>query len=229
MNSTTPTYRVGGWASLIAAFSLIAFTVCFALIAMTQELAMWTTLEAHLEGLAENDQTYKHIAQFSAWLFGFAFLVVLHVLYEIAPAEKKLYARISCSFGMLFAGLIGINYFLQLNSVRFAIEAGKTAELSDWIMFNPVAPILGIAMLGWTWMLGLSSLFMALALPHLGRLRAIRVLFFLNALFCTLGGIGFFLQNFMLVNLSMNMGMGGIVTSLMIVLTLYFFNGTASE
>ncbi|MBN2017819.1 MAG: hypothetical protein JW794_06825 [Candidatus Cloacimonetes bacterium] len=90
-------------------------------------------------------------------------------------------------------------------------------------MFNPQSISLSIAMLGWTFMFGLSSIFAVFIFEGKGIYRTIRILFLLNGIFCLLGGIGFVLQNSGLVNLTINMGMGGTMTVLTIVLSIFFW------
>ncbi len=214
--------KTGFWASLIAAVSLIIFTCCFIAIALTQEVSAWSDIGSYMNGIQDNTQLFKHIAQFCSLILGICWPVILISIGEFAKPMNSVFAKISQSFGIMFTLLIGINYFLQLTAVKFNLQQGITDGISNWIMFNPNSITLSIAMLGWTVMLGLSSLF---AVPLLGgkrRAKTIRILFLLNGVFCLLGGIGFMLQRIVLVNLSINLGMGGTMTVLTIVLTVYF-------
>lgn len=220
--------RIGFWASVTAALSLIVFTISFIAIAMTQEVTMWTNLADHLEKLRSNSQTNKYIAQVCALLFGLAYLIIISIVNNIAAPAKKVFAKISLSFATIFTTLIAINYFLQLTFVRFSIQSGLTDNLDNWIMFNPHSIILAIAMLGWTIMFGLSSLFVAPVFEGRGISKTIRVLFIINGVFCLLGGVGFVRQSFLIVNLTINMGMGGTMTALSVVLSRYFWGSEKS-
>lgn len=214
--------KTGFWSSLIAALSLLIFTVCFVLIAATREVSAWTTLEDYLASVEKSGQGLKYLAQFCALIFGMSYLVILHAIHESAQPENRIFSRIGLSFGALFAAFIGVNYFLQLTFVRFNIENGNGSILEQWIMFNPNAVILSIAMLGWTLCLGLSSLFIAPVFKGRGLAKAIRILFLLNGLFCLSGGVGFVFQITPLVNFAMNFAMGGVMTALAIILSIYF-------
>lgn len=215
--------RIGFWASLIAAISLVIFTICFVAIAVTQDVTMWTNLDDYLKGILINNQIYKYVAQTCALVFGLSYLAILNCIGEIANSKKKILSKVSVSFGIIFITLIGINYFIQITAVQFNIQARITDGLSNWIMFNPNSISLSIAMLGWTIMFGLSSLFAVPIFEGKGISRTIRVLFILNGVFCLLGGFGFLIQNIALVNLTINMGMGGVMTILTIVLSRYFW------
>jgi hypothetical protein len=122
----------------------------------------------------------------------------------------------------MFALLIGVNYFLQLTFVRFNTDAGTIEGIGNWIMFNPNSVSLSLAILGWTFMFALSSLFVAPVFQGQGRHKTIRILFQLNGIFCLLGGLGYVIQNVPLINLGINLGMGSVVTVLTIILTLHF-------
>lgn len=210
--------RIGLWSSLLAALAMITFTICFAAIFMTQEVAVWSTLEDYIARAGQNNQLFKYIAQACAVVFGLAYLVMVHSFHAIAEDSKKILSRIAISFATVFVVLTGINYFIQITAVQFAIADGQTDGLDQWIMFNPASISLSIAMLGWTFFLGLSSLFTA---PVIGN-KTIRILFILNGIFCILGGFGFLLRNTALVNLTINLGMGGAVT-LLSILSVFFF------
>ncbi|MFC1731074.1 hypothetical protein ACFL6I_12140 [candidate division KSB1 bacterium] len=215
--------KIGFWASLIAAISFVIFTICFVAIAATQDLIMWTNLDDYFKSILNNNQIYKYVAQTCVLVFGLSYLAILNCIGEIADPKKKILSKISISFGIIFITLIGINYFIQITAVQFNIQAGITDGLSNWIMLNPNSISLSIAMLGWTIMFGLSSLFAASIFEGKGISRTIRVLFVVNGIFCLLGGFGFLIQNITLVNLTMNMGMGGVMTILTIVLSRYFW------
>ncbi len=220
MNNSAVT--LGFWSSLIAAISLILFTGCFMAIILTQEPVIWSDLDSYLQQSGANNPAFKYIAQTSMLVFGIAYVVILHSINAMVYTRRQIYSRISLSFGIIFAALIGINYFLQITHVRFNTNAGITEGLANWIMFNPDSVILSIAMLGWTVMFGLSSLFISKVFQARGRDRTIRNLFVLNGVCCLLGGIGFVFQNVVLVNLTINLGMGGIMTFLTIMLTWHY-------
>ena len=213
---------VGFWSSLVAAASMVIFTGCFIAIILTQEPVIWTDLESYLEQTSGNNPIFKYIAQASMLVFGMAYVVMLHSIHAMVFTGRKIYSRIGISFGTMFAVLIGINYFLQITFVRFNVDAGWKEGLANWIMFNPDSVILSIGMLGWTVMFALSSLFVSRVFQARGRDRTIRNLFVLNGLFCFLGGIGFILQSDLLINLGINLGMGGVMTVLTIFLTRHF-------
>jgi hypothetical protein len=214
--------ELGFWTSLIAAACFIIFTFCFAGIILTQETVFWTDTDTYLQAIRGNNPAFKYISQTSMLVFSIAYVILLHAIDAMVYTGKKLFSRVAISFGIMFALLIGINYFLQLTYVRFNVDAGSIEGLGNWIMFNPNSVSLSMAILGWTFMFALSSLFVAPVFQGKGRHRTIRILFQLNGIFCLLGGLGYVIQNVPLINLGINLGMGSVVTILTIVLTLHF-------
>ncbi len=214
--------KIGFWASVVAAFALLMLSACFIIILTTQKVSIWTDIHDYIDMATKNNQTLKYIAQFCALVFGISYLIILHCIVENISTWKKIFAKISTSFGTAFLTLIGINYFLQLTYVRFGIESDNTAGLEQWVMFNPNSISLSIAMLGWTLIFGLSSLFASLAIKGTRLAKTICILFLLNGLFCLLGSFGFVFQFVMLVNFTMNIGMGYTMTVLSICLSIYF-------
>lgn len=216
------TRKIGLSASFTGALSFLIFTVCFVAIVVTQDVSEWKSLEDYLVRTKNNSQFYKQTAQVCSVIFGASYLVIVNCLAEVVNSPRQILQKLSVSFGTIFTALIGINYFLQLTAVQFNIQAGSTDEIANWIMFNPNSISLSIAMLGWTFMFGISSLCAAPIFEGKGIRKTIRVLLFLNGIFCISGGLGFLLQKKNLVNLTINMGMGGTMTVLTIVLTIFF-------
>jgi len=214
--------KIGFGASIVAALALLMFSACFFIILTTQKFSTWTDIQDYIDLAVKNNQTSKYIAQFCALVFGISYQIILYCIVDNVSPEKKIFAKISTSFSTVFLTLIGINYFLQLTYVRFGIESSNTSGLEQWIMFNPNSVSLSIAMLGWTVLFGLSSLFASRAIEGMRLAKTIRILFLLNGFFCLLGGFGFVFQFVMLVNFTMNIGMGGTMTALTICLSIYF-------
>lgn len=61
---------------------------------------------------------------------------------------KKLLARIGIDFGLAFAVLTGINYFVQLSAVRLSLLKGELQGLEQIVQANPISGISAINMLG---------------------------------------------------------------------------------
>ena len=140
----------------------------------------------------------------------------------MAPPEKKATTRLSLSFGLLFAVLVGGFYFVQLSTVRLSVAKDQFAGLEQIVQANPYGALSAFNMLGWTLFFGLSSLFAAPVFSGSRLANTIRWLFVINGIMCLLGGIGYALEITTLVFFTINFGMGGAVMVLTIALCVYF-------
>ncbi len=214
--------RIGFWSALLSALAFLVFTVCFIGVAVTSPIFMWTNLTDYLVYVQENGQFLQTIARVCSLSFALLFVLLLNAIHEITVAEKKVLTRTALSLGIGFAVLAGLFYFVQITAVRWSIQLGQTTGLEQVIQANPLSAVSAMNMLGWTLFLGLASLFLVPVFAN-GRLqKTIRIAFLLNAIFCLLGGVSYFMQWIVLLFLTINLGMGGAVTVAMMALALYF-------
>lgn len=213
---------LGFWSALLSAATFVVFTIAFVAILATSPIFVWTNLSDYVTSVQENNQFFKHLAQLAMLLFGPLFVLLLNSIHDIALAQHKVLTRAALAFGIVFAALSGVHYFVQLSTVRHNIAAGTLDGLQHLIQANPNAAILAVNMLGFTLFLGLASLFVAPVFAG-DRLRAvIRYSFLANGIFCLLGGVGFVLQITWLVFVCINLGMGSAVLVATIALAVYF-------
>ena len=214
--------KLGFWSALCAALTFVLFTICFVVVAMTSPIFLWTNLSDYLDYVATNGLFWQNLARFCMLLFALLFVILLNALHEIAPAEKKVFTRTALSLGIGFAVLVGLFYFVQLTAVRLSLQLGETTGLEQVIQANPLSALSAINMLGWTFFLGLASLFLVPLFTN-GRLeKIIRYAFLGNGLFCLVGGVSYLLQWQILLFVTINLGMGFSVTVAMIALTIFF-------
>src|SRR5512136_2819321 len=121
--------KLGFWSALLSAITFIIFTICFVTILLVGPLFIWTDLPAYVAYVHENNQFFQDLARLAMLLFGLLFIVLLHSIHEYAAADKKILTRMSICFGLGFATLIGVNYFVQLSVVRQNIGQGHLAGL----------------------------------------------------------------------------------------------------
>lgn len=214
--------RVGFWSALLISVLFLVFTTCFIAIAAKPPLFVWTNLSDFVLFSNGQNQTLQHIARFTMLLFGPAFVVLLQSIYEHAPKPKRILARIAINFGLAFAVLTGINYFIQLSAVRLSLLKGELTGLEQIVQANPISGVAAINMLGWTLFLGLSSLFIAPVFTGSNLEKAISIAFIVNGLCCLFGGIGYIFDNIPLIFFTINIGMGGAVLTAAILLCVFY-------
>lgn len=222
---TTPsqlTLRLGFWAATVCAAAFVLFTVCFVLLVVVQPLFIWQDMAGYLDFAQTNSQLLPHVARLCALVFALGFVVLLHAVVDAAPADKRVWAHLSLSFGLGFAVLVGINYFVQLTAVRLTILHEQTTGLEQVVQANPYSAVAAINLLGWTLFLGLSSLFAAPLFAGSRLACRIRWLFIANGGFCLTAALAYAFDWLILLFLTINIGMGGATTTLVILLALFF-------
>jgi len=214
--------KFGFWSAFLSAVTFFVFTICFVAILIAGPLFVWTDLAGYVTYVNQTDQFFQHSARLAMLLFGPLFVVLLNCIHEITPDDRKVLSRISLCFGLVFATLTGINYFVQLSVVRQNIAANHLEGLLQVVQANPASAVSAVNMLGWSLFLGLSSLFVAPVFSGSRLALVIKIAFLANGIFCVLGGIGYVFEWLVLLFLSINIGMGGAVMTAAIALTIFF-------
>ncbi len=153
--------KIGYWSALLSAISLILFMLSFIGVILSPPLFLWTDLPAFIQYTTENNSIFPILARVCSLALAPLFLILFNALYDYAPADKKILARISLHCILASAVLIGLHYFVQLTAVPHSLANNQTTGIEQFIQANPDSPILAINMLGWTLFLGLASLFIA--------------------------------------------------------------------
>lgn len=214
--------KLGFWAAAGGAVTYVIFTVCFVAILAVQPLFVWTNMADFVVYAQGNGRFFQYLAQASMLIFGVFYVATLNSIHEIAPADKKILTRNSLSFGLIFAALIGVNYFVQISAVRFNLTAGQFAGLEQVLQANPFSAMSAINMLGFTLFFGLSSLFVAPVFSG-GRLeKVIRAAFLANGVFVLVGGVSYLFQWLVLLFLTINLGMGAAMMVAVVALAIWF-------
>lgn len=203
--------QLGFWAASLMAASFVVFTAAFIAISLTGPLYIWDDLDGYLAYVRSGHTFWQDLARWMMLLFGPLFVVLLGSLQELVEGDRRVLARLALAFGILFAGLTGMNYFVQLSAVRLAIAKDATAGLEQIVQANPISALAAVNVLGWSLFFGLSSLFLAPLFRGRGLPRFTAACLWLNAAMCLLGGLGYVMDNAAMVFITLNFGMGGAV------------------
>ncbi len=214
--------RLGFWAALGCVVTFVIFTLAFIGLLFVRPLFLWSDLAAYLAFDRAYPTWLPDLARLAMLLFGPLFVVVLNSIYDLAAPAQKGLARLALLFGLGFAVLTGAHYFVQLAAVRASIAAGVTDGLVQVVQANPYSAFAALNMLGWTLFLGLAMLCAAPVFAGKGLARVIRYALAATGLICLLGGVGYLVQNTLIVFVTMNPAMGGAVLVTMVALSLYF-------
>lgn len=127
------------------------------------------------------------------------FLIVMACIHSYASDEKKIFSLIGLSFAIIYAALIGLNYYIQLTFVRQG-----TFDASMFDMTNPQSMMFVIESLGYFFM-GLATLFVAPLFSSSKTENLIKWLFVTNGILGVLTPIGYSL------NLPLEIMFGGLI------------------
>lgn len=214
--------KIGFWSAQLLTFTFVIWIACFVGIATTSPLFNWTNLPDYITYFQSNGQCFQNIAKFFMLLFGPLYVLFINSYYDYATDNKKVLVRISLLFGIAFAVLSSINYFVQLTVVRLNIEQGHIDGLGHFVQANPYSVMSSINMLGWTLFLGLSSLFIFPIFKGDKLNKIIGYAFLFNSISCVLGGVGYIFRIDLLTFAFMNLGLGGSVMTFSIASTSLF-------
>lgn len=214
--------KIGFWAALLSALTYVVYAVCFVAILFLNPLFVWSDLAAYIDAAQTTDQFFKHLAQFAMLIYAPLFLLLVNSVHELVPASQKVLTRAAIAFTLGFVILNNTAYFIQLSTVRLAVNRGVGTGLEQFIIANPAAVITAVSTLGWTLFQGPASLLVAPVFTG-GRLeRIIRLAFLANGVICLLGGLAFIFDITWLVFLTLYLGVGGAGLAIAISLALYF-------
>ena len=117
------------------------------------------------------------------------FVVLMACIHAYAPEPKKIYSRIGLSFGLIYAVVILVDYYLQLTVVVPSLQAGETEGLSLFTQYDPHGVFIALETLGYS-MLTVALLFAAPVFAG-GRVeRSIRGLFVLSFVLAVAAFVG---------------------------------------
>jgi len=206
------------------ALIFIIWLFSYIVITLTSPIFYWINFQDYLLYVQNNNQFFQYVAKFFMLLFGPFFVVLLNSFYEVVPDGKKVLVRLGIFFGLAFAILSSLHYFVQLSSVRMNILKGTTDGLEHFIQANPYSISTSIDMLGWTLFLGISSAFMAPAFVG-GKIQlTIRYAFMANAVSCLMAGIGYLFRIDIMTFFFINIGVGGSILTMAIASSMLFRN-----
>ncbi|MBT3933261.1 MAG: hypothetical protein HOD63_02385 [Bacteroidetes bacterium] len=208
-NMSNSTQKLGYWSAIVILTTFIIYIICFVGILTTSPLFIWTKIDDYIAYTQNNNMFFAELAKFFMLLMGIAYVVLISAFHEFAEKDKKIFSRISLSFGIAFMITICIHYFVQISAVRFALSDGNTMGLEHFIQANPHSITSSINMLGWTVFFGLSSLFLVPIFDKSNKL--LRISFLMNGINGLLGAFAFVFNIIPILAFTAYIGLGAFV------------------
>ena len=216
MNNYYKFGRAMVWAGLV---SFVVYTFCFGVILIVNPPFVWTNMADFAAYVSVNPQIWKYLGMASMIIFACAYLMLVVCAGECAGPGKSLSARLAALFALAFAICISINYFVQLTATRLQMSAGQTEGLLQFTQSFNISALGAINMLGWTLFYGLSSLFLVFCLWDN---KPVRIAGLANTIMMAFAMIGYGLNNYLILLVTMNIGLGGAGLALLITMLCYF-------
>jgi hypothetical protein len=114
-------------------------------------------------------------------LLGSAFLVLLACVHQTAPVERRVWSLTALAFGVAYAVLVSMTYFVQLTLVAPRLARGDTAGIEPFLFVPFDSFLYAVDILGYSFM-SVATLFAARVFTGGGVHRAARWLLTANGL-----------------------------------------------
>lgn len=200
--------KTGRLSAIICLTSFVVWVISFIGIAVQSPLFYWTNIEDYIQYFNNNSQFFQYLAKTFMIIFCLSYMILVMVLFEITEQDRKILSKIAVVFSVMFALLSTAHYFVQISTVRFALESKTYTGLEHFLQSNPLSFSSSLNMLGWTLFLGLSSLFLFMGLKTNPKATGLNIGLLICTFSCLFGGIGFIFRIDILTFIFMNLGIG---------------------
>ena len=159
----TSVNKIGFWSALITAIFAIIYSVAQIAVIAAPPTPPWDFILLFAPSL------------FLAW----SFIVMMLSIHYYAPEDRKIFSHIGLIFGVLYAALVSIVYFVELSVTVPMIFRGEMVPA--WLSFNSPSMLISIDGLGYVFM-AIATLFAGQVFAGLKQQRLIRWSFLANGL-----------------------------------------------
>jgi hypothetical protein len=214
--------KLGFSVSLIALLAFIFYTVCFAAILAVNEPFMWESIFQLAKYEADSVIWLKYAGMGCMIVYACAFVTGVLCIQDGLERQKKIFGSIAAAFSAAFCACTCISYYVQLTSTRLQLQSGISDGLVQFTQSYNISGINGINMLGWTLFYGIASLALAFVFDatRLGKVTKVACIGNFAIMFA--GMIGYILNNFNILLITMNLGLGAAGFIIIICFMLYF-------
>ena len=155
--------KIGFYSAILTSIFAIAYSVAQIAVLAVPPTPPWDFVALFVPSL------------FLAW----SFIVMMISIHYYAPEDRKIYSHIGMTFGVLYAALVSIVYFVELSVAVPMVFRGETYPA--WLSFTAPSLMVSIDGLGYVFM-ALATLFASQVFTTQKQQRLIRWSFFANGL-----------------------------------------------
>jgi uncharacterized membrane protein (DUF441 family) len=153
--------KIGFWSAVFLLLSGIGYAACFIAMIVFYPGTAWNGVESFAADYRTGWGTVLLFMQLIALVQPIAFATLAASVCDLAPADKKIWARAGLLFAVAFMAVSGVNYFVQMTVVRQSVLAGQLEGMAPLIQLNPASPMFALVILSWGLFQGLASLAIA--------------------------------------------------------------------
>ncbi len=180
---------IGQWAAWTQTLVGYGYLAGYITVLAIFPLEPWVDIQAFAADLGTPHMTAVTVLQLLAFLQALLVLVLAAAIHEYAPPEKRILSRLGMAFGLAFALLSSLHYYVQWVGVRQSILRGDLEGLGLFVQFNFDSPLSAINMLGWMFFYGLTTLALAPVFANSRIETWIRWAFVSNGVGCILSAV----------------------------------------
>jgi hypothetical protein len=100
-----------------------------------------------------------------------AYVSLMVSIHAYVPKDRKIFSQAGLSFGLITAGILVSDYYIQFSAIPMSLANNETEGLAMLIQYNPHGVFIALEELGY--LMSLSFLFVGIALPKRNRLEAV--------------------------------------------------------
>jgi len=153
--------KLGFWSSILMLITMFLYAIGLGVFITLHPLPQWTDLPTFLSAIDNKWLNINTIIQFIGFLCAPLSIILLNSIHDYAEKDKKILARISIHFSIVFTVLNSIAYYLQCTFIQQNIKNGTMNNLDLFINYNPNSITSGLTVLAWNFFIGISFIFIS--------------------------------------------------------------------
>ncbi|HYM40389.1 MAG TPA: hypothetical protein VEY12_09685, partial [Thermoplasmata archaeon] len=153
-------HRLGFWAALLTAMISAVFMVVGIATPPRSGPFCGSACVAYPYTAVASFIPVDYVWLYPGFLLAAVFVVLMACIHAVAAEGRKVFSRIALSFALLYAGIILVDYFVQLTVVVPSLQSGETSGLALFTQYNPHGIFITFEALGYL-MMSVTLLFAA--------------------------------------------------------------------
>ncbi|WP_432404227.1 hypothetical protein [Wukongibacter sp. M2B1] len=186
--------KLGFWSSVYLIILCLLYGFGLISVITNYGIPKWDGLSSYIDFSKHSSFCAYKICMVTSMLAAPVFTVLACSIHEMAEEHNKLLSFISVCFSIAFASIVSIVYFMQFTMIPSSIMNGNFEGLNQLILLNQNSFAALLAVLGYNFFLGLSTLFLAFVFKETSINIWIKGSFLLTGIFCMIALLAYILN-----------------------------------